>query len=101
MVGVIHPAATIVQEKERGTIEQVMVSPLRPAEFLLAKTLPTLVIGLLNLGPALLIARAFGVPFRGDILTLALVSAVFLASAIATGILIATWTRTLQQALHR
>jgi ABC-2 type transport system permease protein len=99
LVGVIHPAATIVKEKESGTIEQVLVSPLSSGELLLAKTLPTLIIGLLDLGPALLIARAFGVPFRGDLLTFVLLSTVFLLSAIATGILVATWTRTLQQAL--
>lgn len=99
MVGVIHPAATIVKEKENGTIEQVLVTPLQPGELMLAKTLPTLVIGWLDLGPALLIARGFGVPFRGELFTFAVLSAVFLVSAIATGILIATWTRTLQQAL--
>jgi ABC-2 type transport system permease protein len=99
IVGVIHPAATIVKEKESGTIEQIMVSPLSSGELIVAKTLPTLVIGMLDLGPALLIARAFGVPFRGDLSTFAVVSAVFLVSAIATGILVATWTRTLQQAL--
>lgn len=99
MVGVIHPAATIVKEKESGTIEQVLVSPLRTGELLLAKTLPTLVVGLVALGPSLLIARAFGVPLRGSPATFFLLSAVFLVSAIATGVLIATWTRTLQQAL--
>lgn len=99
MVGVIHPTATIVKEKESGTIEQVLVTPLGTGELILAKTLPTLIIGLLDLGPALLIARAFGVPFRGDLLSFALLSTVFLISAIGTGILVATWTRTLQQAL--
>lgn len=99
MVGVIHPAATIVKEKESGTIEQVLVSPLRTGELLIAKTLPTLVVGLVALGPSLLVARAFGVPFRGDLPTFLLLSAVFLMSAIGTGVLIATWTRTLQQAL--
>lgn len=99
MVAVIHPAATIVKEKESGTIEQLLVSPLRPGELILAKTLPTFVIGLLALGPALLIARAFGVPFRGDPLTLVIISAVFLVSGIATGLVVATITRTMQQAL--
>lgn len=99
MVGVIHPAAMIVKEKESGTIEQVLVTPLKPWEIVLAKTLPTFVIGMLALGPGMLIARAFDVPFRGDVLTLAIVSAVFLVSAIGTGVLIASGVRTLQQAL--
>jgi ABC-2 type transport system permease protein len=99
MVGVIHPAASIVKEKESGTIEQLAVSPLTPGELVLAKTLPTFVIGLLALGPALLIARIFGVPFRGSPVDFALLSAVFLVSAIGTGVLIASALRTLQQAL--
>lgn len=99
MVGVIHPAASIVKEKESGTIEQLIVSPLRPLELVLAKTLPTFAIGLLAFGPALLIARAFGVPFRGDPLTFLVLTAAFLISAIATGVLIASLVRTLQQAL--
>ncbi len=99
MVAVIHPAAMIVKEKETGTIEQLLVSPARPGELIVAKTLPTFVIGLLALGPAMLIARAFDVPFRGDPITFAIVSAAFLVSAIATGVAIATFVRTLQQAL--
>lgn len=99
MVGVIHPAASIVKEKESGTIEQLAVSPLTSVELVLAKTLPTFVIGFLALGPALLIARLFGVPFRGSPVDFALLSAVFLVSAIGTGVLIASAVRTLQQAL--
>jgi ABC-2 type transport system permease protein len=99
MVGVIHPAASIVKEKESGTIEQLVVSPLTPGELVLAKTLPTFVVGLLALGPALLIARLFGVPFRGSPVDFTLLSAVFLVSAIGTGVLIASAVRTLQQAL--
>ncbi len=99
MVGVIHPAAMIVKERETGTIEQLLVSPARPGELIVAKTLPTFVIGLLALGPGMLIARAFGVPFRGDLLTFVAVSAAFLLSAIATGVVIATFVRTMQQAL--
>jgi ABC-2 type transport system permease protein len=57
------------------------------------------VVGLAALGPGLLIARAFGVPFRGDPGTLALLSFVFLLGAVATGVLIASAVRTLQQAL--
>lgn len=99
MVGVLLPAASIVREKERGTVEQLLVSPLRPGELIIAKTVPTLLIGLVSLGPSMLIARAFGVPLRGDPLTLAILSAALLTSAVATGVLIASAVRTLQQAL--
>ncbi len=55
MVGVIHPAASIVREKEVGTIEQLMVTPIRTGELFFAKTLPTLALGLLSVFPSLLI----------------------------------------------
>lgn len=99
MVAVIIPAALIVKEKESGTIEQLLVSPLRPAELVLAKTIPMLVIGLLALGPAMFLARLFGVPFRGEPLTLILMSAALLVAATGTGVLIASLVRTMQQAL--
>jgi ABC-2 type transport system permease protein len=67
MVGVIHPAASIVREIEAGTIEQLRVTPIRTAELFAAKTLPTLVIGLLSVFPSLLIVWWFGVPLRGNL----------------------------------
>ena len=99
MVAVIIPAALIVKEKESGTIEQVLVTPLRFAELILAKTVPMFAIGMLALGPSMLIARLFGLPFRGNPLTFAALSAALLVGAIATGVLIAASVRTMQQAL--
>jgi ABC-2 type transport system permease protein len=99
MVGVIQPAASIVREKEAGTIEQLMVTPISVAELFVAKTLPTLVMCLLALFPSLLVAHAFEVPMRGEIGTFVVLTAVFLVSAISLGVLIASVTRTLQQAL--
>ncbi|MGD9601806.1 MAG: ABC transporter permease [Gammaproteobacteria bacterium] len=99
MVGVIHPAASIVREKEAGTIEQLRVTPIGTAELFIAKTLPTLVMGLLSVFPSLLIVWWFGVPLRGSLLLFLGLTALFLLSAIAIGVLIATISRTLQQAL--
>lgn len=99
MVGVIHPAATIVREKEVGTIEQLQVTPIRTAELFLAKTLPTLGIGLLAVFPSLLIVWWFDVPLRGSLGLFMLLTGLFLFSAIGIGVLIAAVCRTLQQAL--
>jgi ABC-2 type transport system permease protein len=99
MVGVIQPAASIVREKESGTIEQLMVTPISVAELFVAKTLPTLVMCLLAIFPSLLVAHAFDVPMRGSLVTLMTLTAAFLVSAISLGVLIASVTRTLQQAL--
>jgi len=99
MVGVIHPAASIVRERETGTIEQLRVTPIRTGELFIAKTLPTLFMGLLSVFPSLLIVWWFGVPLRGSLLLFIGLTAVFLVSAIAIGVLIAAVCRTLQQAL--
>ncbi|WP_206456438.1 ABC transporter permease [Aurantimonas marina] len=99
MVGVIHPAASIVREKEAGTIEQLRVTPTRTPELFVAKTLPTLVMGLLSVFPSLLIVWWFGIPLRGSLLLFLGLTAIFLLSAIGIGVLIASVSRTLQQAL--
>lgn len=99
MVGVIQPAASIVHERELGTIEQLMVTPITTGELFLAKTLPTLLTGLLAVFPSLLIAWWFGVPLRGSLLLFVALTALFLLSAIGIGVLIAAVARTLQQAL--
>lgn len=99
MVGVICPAASIVREREAGTIEQLRVTPIRTEQLFIAKTLPTLVMGLLSVFPSLLIIWWFGVPLRGSLLLFLCLTAVFLISAIAIGVLVAAVSRTLQQAL--
>ena len=99
MVGMIHPAASMVREKESGTIEQLLLTPASTAQIFLAKTLPTAFTGLLALFPSLLIVRWFGVPLEGDLVTLVALTVPFLFSAIGLGVLVATVSRTLQQAL--
>jgi ABC-2 type transport system permease protein len=99
MVGVIHPAASIVREKERGTIEQLLVTPISTLQLFLAKLTPTMIMGILSVFPSLLIVRAFDVPLRGSLALFLALTGVFLLSAIALGVLIASYSRTLQQAL--
>lgn len=99
LAGVIHPAASIVRERELGTIEQLMVTPVHTLELFLAKTLPTLLMGLVALFPSLLIVRWFGVPLRGSLALFLALTALYLLSSIGIGVLVAAVTRTLQQAL--
>ena len=99
MVGMIHPAASIVREKEVGTMEQLMVTPIRTGELFLAKTVPTLGIGVLAIFPSLLIVWWFGVPLRGSLALFLGLTALFLLSAIGLGVLVAAVSQTLQQAL--
>ena len=99
LVGVMVPAASIVREKEHGTIEQLLVTPLTPAELFLAKTVPTVAINLLAIFPALVVVAVFEVPQRGSLGTLVVLAGIFQLSAIAFGVFVAAVTRTLQQAL--
>jgi len=99
MVAMVHPAASFVREKEVGTIEQLMVTPLTVAEIFVAKTVPTFGMGLISVFPSMLIASLFGVPFRGSLLLFLVITALFLLSGIALGVAVATVARTLQQAL--
>jgi ABC-2 type transport system permease protein len=99
LVAVIQPAAAIVRERELGTIEQLIVTPISTGELFLAKTLPTLLIGELALFPSLLIAWWFNVPLRGSLVLFLGLTALFLLSAVGIGVLVAAVTRTLQQAL--
>ncbi|HYB90159.1 MAG TPA: ABC transporter permease [Candidatus Binataceae bacterium] len=90
----------IVREREIGTLEQVMVTPIRPIELILGKTIPFFLVGL---GDAALVAVAgtlwFQVPFRGDPLVLLFGLVLFLLSTLGVGLLISTLSSTQQQAL--
>jgi ABC-2 type transport system permease protein len=92
-------AFAIVREREIGTLEQIMVTPIRPIEFILGKTVPFFCVGLAEVA---LVAVAgtlwFSVPFRGSLLTMLLGSSLFLISVQAVGLLISTLCSTQQQA---
>jgi ABC-2 type transport system permease protein len=93
-------AFAVVREREIGTLEQIMVTPIRPAEFILGKTLPFFLIGLLDVTLiAILGSLWFQVPFRGHILDLFAGSVLFLLCMLGVGLLISTVSATQQQAL--
>ncbi|HVV70989.1 MAG TPA: ABC transporter permease, partial [Verrucomicrobiae bacterium] len=92
-------AFAIVREREVGTLEQIMVTPIRPIEFILGKTLPFFLIGL---GEVALVMGVglfwFQVPFTGSPLVMLLGTCLFLLSTLALGLLISTICTTQQQA---
>ena len=100
LVTLMLTAMAIVREKESGTMEQLMVTPIRPIELMLGKTLPFAAVGLLEVlmvtGAALLI---FGIPFRGSMLLLLGCAAAFLLTTLGSGLLISTVSSTQQQAM--
>lgn len=92
-------AFAIVREREVGTLEQIMVSPIRPAELIFGKTVPFFLIGLGEVALIFAVARLwFQVPFVGNPLVLLLGSSLFLLSTLALGLLISTLCMTQQQA---
>ena len=89
----------VVREREIGTLEQLLVSPLEPGELILGKTLPFALIGLVDLVLVTAIALFwFGVPFRGSYLLLLAASILFIFSALGLGLLISTISNTQQEA---
>jgi ABC-2 type transport system permease protein len=100
MVTIVNLTAfAIVREREVGTLEQLLVTPIRPVEFILGKTLPFFVIGLLEVGIVAGVGLLwFKVPFAGNPWLLAAGTCLFLLSVLALGLLISTVCRTQQQA---
>ena len=93
-------AMSIVREKEIGTMEQLMVSPIRPLELMLGKTLPFALIGMLQVAIMTALALAvFHVPFRGSFLAMLVCTALFLMTTLGAGLFISTISQTQQQAL--
>ncbi|HWA28395.1 MAG TPA: ABC transporter permease [Lacunisphaera sp.] len=100
LVGLMLTSMAIVREREAGTIEQVMVTPIRPVEFILGKCAPFAVIGFVNTAMVTAIALLwFGIPFRGSFPLLLLGVALFLLSTLGIGLFISTVCSTQQQAM--
>jgi ABC-2 type transport system permease protein len=92
-------AMAVVREREVGTLEQLVVTPIRPREFVLGKTLPVLGIALVDLALIATVAVLwFDVPFRGSVLVLLAGSLLFILAGLATGLLVSSISRTQQEA---
>ena len=99
MVTLMLTALAIVREKEIGTMEQLMVTPLRPIELMLGKTIPFAIVGMVNMVIVTLAAMLiFHIPFRGNFLLLMFCAALFLMTALGAGLFLSTISRTQQQA---
>jgi ABC-2 type transport system permease protein len=93
-------AFAVVREREIGTLEQIMVTPIRPVEFILGKTLPFFLIGLFDVTLIAVVGSLwFQVPFRGHVAVLALGAVLFLFCMLGVGLLISTISATQQQAM--
>jgi len=99
-VTAIVTAMGLARERETGTLEQILVTPIRPAVLLAGKCLPYILFGLIDVLAILLLGNLiFEVPFRGSFGVVALGSFLYLFSTLGIGILIATLSASQQQAM--
>jgi len=100
LITLVITALSIARERESGTFDQILVSPLLPFEILVGKTVPALMIGL---GEGLLLWSVgvflYGIPFRGSFLLLVFALILFTASVVGIGLFISSLARTQQQAI--
>ena len=99
LIPIILTAQAVVREREIGTLEQIMVTPIRSWELVVGKTAPFAMLGVLDMiGIALVGVFWFGIPLNGNPLVLFLGAVLFLISSVSVGLFISTISSTQQQA---
>ena len=100
MISALLTSVAITREKETGTLEQILVSPIQPRELIIGKVIPYILLALADAAIILLIGYGlFRVPFRGSILLLALLTFLYVLTALSLGLLISTRVKTQQVAM--
>jgi ABC-2 type transport system permease protein len=101
MVTMMLTAVAIVRERELGTLEQLVATPIRKSELMLGKILPYVVLGYIDISLALVLAAYwFRVPIHGSLLLLYALALLFYLATLGQGILISTVSRTQRQAMQ-
>ncbi len=96
---ILLTALAVVREREMGTIEQILVTPIRPFELMLGKTVPNLIIALVNLFSIIAVGSlGFGVPFQGDFLLYIGLVILYVFSGLGLGLLISSISQNQRQA---
>jgi ABC-2 type transport system permease protein len=100
MLGALLTAFTIVEEKERGTIEMLIASPITRFELMMGKILPYLILSLIAISIIVVMGYLmFGVPIKGSVAALAISCVVYMFSILGIGIMISNITSKLQDAM--
>jgi ABC-2 type transport system permease protein len=99
MMSLLLTSLAVVREREIGTLEQLMVSPLEPSELIVGKTLPAVFVAFVDMVLITVVSLAwFDIPFRGSFLVLSVGSACFILTGLGVGLLISTISNTQQEA---
>jgi ABC-2 type transport system permease protein len=100
IVTLLLTSMAVVREKEIGTLEQVLVTPIRPSEFILGKTIPFALIAFADMALVTLVGVFwFDVPFRGSVGLLCAATGLYLLTTLGVGLFISTISQTQQQAM--
>jgi ABC-2 type transport system permease protein len=101
MMAVTLSANAIVREKEKGTLEQLFMTPVRPGELMVGKLLPYLILTFVEFcGIAVLMRYIFGVPIHGDFTTLLIITLPFVLAMLAWGLWVSTKVETRDAAMQ-
>ncbi|MEM5769809.1 MAG: ABC transporter permease [Bacillota bacterium] len=101
MTMVMITSMAIVRERERGTLEQLIVTPLKTHELMLGKIIPYIFVGYVQATVALLVGiLVFDLPMRGSVGLLYTLTSLFIIASLALGVLISTMTKTQMQAMQ-
>ncbi len=93
-------ALSVAREREQGTFDQLLVTPLRPREIMVGKAVPSILIGLTQSTIILLVARFwFGIPFQGSLITLYVGLLLFTTASVGIGLALSAYSATMQQAM--
>lgn len=99
-IAAILTANSVVRERERGTIEQLIVTPIRPLELLIGKITPYIILSLFDAVEVIAVGHWwFGVPIKGSLLLIALACTIFLLSGLGIGLFASTIANTQQEAM--
>ena len=101
MTMVMITSMAIVREREHGTLEQLIVTPMKSWELMLGKIIPYVFVGLVQAGVALMVGiLVFDLPIRGNLIELFLYTLLFIVASLSLGILISNFSRTQMQAMQ-
>jgi ABC-2 type transport system permease protein len=93
-------ALSVAREREDGTFDQLLVTPIRPTEIMIGKALPSTIIGLIQATIIFLVAQLwFRIPFAGDLVTLYTGLVLFVIAAVGIGLFVSSLVSTMQQAM--
>jgi drug efflux transport system permease protein len=102
LVAIVLVAIALVRERERGTLEQLLVTPVNPLGLMMGKLVPYLILGLGEMALVLFLMRfGFGVPIRGSLLFLFVIATIYLFSLLSIGLFVAAQAQTQAEAFQR